>query len=248
MLLLRRLNTPPSFQHEINLYNNSYVYLCPIYLVLAKCKELGLDEDESLAPVPKRRRARNADVVMEEKKSTGLQHSEGTSSNDVINQQQEKTEAFCTATASEDRPSGETVLQFKKNVRSPWKTELESLNEGRKDYINASRQPTCRRKHLNANSTGNSLEGTLEGYSNGFSENNCDNITDRKTTSSCSVSSERILSMEEKRSQGSYGEEVSHFDVPPSPGHVEPLPDNLSRMHRLLQNGEPLSLTKMLKF
>lgn len=242
---------------KINLYSKSYVFFCLIFLVLAKCKELGLDEDESLAPVPKRRRARNTGVVMEEKKFTGLQHSEQTSSNDVINQQRAKTEAFCTAIASEERISGEKVLQFDRKTRSPCKTELESLNEGKTDYIVASRQLTCsamteRKRHLNANSLGNSLEGTFEGYSKGFSENNCDNFTDRKTTSSCSVSSERILSMDEKSSQGSVGGEVSenktHFDVPPSPGNVEPLPDNLSRMHRLLQNGEPLSITKMLKF
>ena len=58
--------------------------------------------------------------------------------------------------------------------------------------------------------------------------------------------------MEERSSQGvSVGGEGltgnrTDFNVPPSPGHMEPQPDKLSRIHHLLQSGEPLP--KVLKF
>ncbi|KAL9960563.1 hypothetical protein ACROYT_G034038 [Oculina patagonica] len=74
--------------------------------VRAKCKELGLDDDEGLAPVPKRRRAKSTGIVKEEKISAALHNPEGiSSSNDVTNQQETKTQEFCSSTTSEDRQS-----------------------------------------------------------------------------------------------------------------------------------------------
>lgn len=129
------------------------------------------------------------------------------------------------------------------------------MDEDRTDCKVASEQPGCsalsERICVKANSLSKSLECTLEDYSKGLPENNCGNFIDRKTASSCLVSSERLSSLEERSSQGPLGGELSEnktdFDVPPSPGHVEPLPDKLSRIHHLLQNGEPLSITKTLK-
>lgn len=70
---------------------------------------------------------------------------------------------------------------------------------------------------------------------------------DKNTAEKCFSSSER-LGLEGHFNQGGmggglFGNNVD-FDVPPSPGHVEPRPDKLSLIHQLMQNGEPLSITK----
>ena len=230
------------------------VFFSPVFVVRAKCKELGLDDDESLAPVPKRRRAKGTGIVEEEKISTALHSSEGIPTSTIVtNQHETMTQEFRSPTTSGDRQSRESLRQFDKTRRSPSKTELKPLDEDKTDCKVASEQPSrsalSDREYIRANSLSKNLESRLEDYSDGLPENNCDSFLYRKATLSCRVSSERLSSLEEeKRSQGPVGGELpknkTDFDVPPSPGHVEPLPHKLSRIHHLLQNGEQPSITK----
>lgn len=135
---------------------------------------------------------------------------------------------------------------------------MRSVDENRADYKITVEQLSSRSlyesdcKHLHENSSSNSSENATEDSSDGLPKNNHDHFMNRNTTSSCCpVSSEQLSSLDEKRSQGPVGGILGRkidFDVPPSPGHVEPLPDKLSMIHHLLQSGEPLSITKMLKF
>lgn len=227
-------------------WHNTIMSFFSVSLVLALCKELGLDEDDSLAPVPKRRKAKSSGIALEEKISSALPHSElGTSTSKNITKQQEaKAQVFFSAKVSEDRQSGQTPLQFDKTTVCPSRTELKSLDENR-----TSSEDTIDQSNSGSMPEGN-LGGTLEDRTDAIPENNCDHFMDRETTLHRPGSSERLSSLEERSSQGSVGGELpvnrTGFNVPPSPGHIEPLPDKLSQVHHLLQNGEPLS--KVLKF
>ena len=55
----------------INIANHTNI-LSFQFTVLAQCKELGIDEDENIAPVRKRRKATATNVILEEKASTPL--------------------------------------------------------------------------------------------------------------------------------------------------------------------------------
>jgi len=223
--------------------------------VLALCKELGLDEDESLAPIPKRRKANSRGIALEEKISSALQHSEPemSTSKNVTNQQGAEMQVCFNAKASEDKKSRQTLPQLDKSAACPHRTELKSLDENRRckdasEKLNSSALP--KQECLSTNSSRNSLEGALEDGKDVTLKNNCDHFMDRKMTLRRPGSSDNLSSLAEKRSQGSVGEDLPgnriDFNVPPSPGHIQPLPDKLSQIHHLLQKGEPLP--KVLKF
>ena len=55
----------------INITNHTNI-LSFQFTVLEQCKELGIDEDENIAPVRKRRKAKGTNVILEEKASTPL--------------------------------------------------------------------------------------------------------------------------------------------------------------------------------
>ena len=222
---------------------------------MALCKELGLDEDDSLAPVPKRRKAKSTGIALEEKVSTALQHSEhGTStSNNVTDQQGAKTQVFVNVKVSEDKKSGQTLLQLDEATECPYRTEPKHLDKNRtcKDATEQSNSSTLpKQEYLSTNSSSNSLEGALEDRRDTTLENDCDQFMDGKMTLHRGGSTERLSSLEERSSQGSIGGELpgnrTDFNVPPSPGHIEPAPDKLSQIHHLLQKGEPFP--KVLKF
>ena len=221
--------------------------------VLALCKELGLDEDESLAPVPKRRKANSRGIALEEKISSAFQHSgSGTcTSKNVTNQQGAETQVCFNAKASEDKKSRQTLPELDKSTACPQRTELKSLDkyrtcENATEQLNSSALP--KQEYLSTNSSRSSLEGALEDGREVTLKNNCDHFMDRKPT--LHRSADNLSSLAEKRSQGSVGEDLpgnrTNFNVPPSPGHIQPLPDKLSQIHHLLQKGEPLP--KVLKF
>ena len=220
------------------------------FSVLALCKELGLDEDDSLAPVPKRSKAKTPGIALEEKISSASQHSAcGTctsASKNVTNQQGPKTQVFFKAKASEHRESRQTPLQLDRIIAYPSK----SIGENR-TCKDVSEQPYSsslpKQDYLTRNSS-----SVLEEGKDGTLKNNCDHVMDRKTKLHHTGSSERLSSLEERNShvesvggEGSVGNRTD-FNVPPSPGHTEPQPDKLSRIHHLLQSGGPLP--KVLKF
>ena len=223
--------------------------------VLALCKELGLDEDESLAPVPKRRKANSRGIALEEKISSAFQHSgSGTcTSKNVTNQQGAETQVCFNAKASEDKKSRKTLPQLDETTACPQRTELKSLDENRTrkdatEKLNSSALP--KQEYLSTNSSRSSLEDALEDGREVTLRSNCDHFMDRKPTLHRPGSSDNLSSLAERRSQGSVGEDLpgnrTDFNVPPSPGHIQPLPDKLSQIHHLLQKGEPLP--KVLKF
>lgn len=221
--------------------------------VLALCKELGLDEDDSLAPVPKRRKAKTPGISLEEKISSASQSSgPGTFAfKNVTNQQLgRKTEVFFDAKTSEDRESRQTPLQLDETTACPPRTELKSIVENRtcKDAGEQSNSTSLpKQDYLTRNSS-----SALEEGRDATLENSCAHFMDGKTKLHRTGSSERLYSLEERSSQGgSLGGKGlvgngTDFSVPPSPGHIEPQPDKLSRIHHLLQSGEPLP--KVLKF
>lgn len=56
-----------------NKHNHNHTNILSFqFTVLEQCKELGIDEDENIAPVRKRRKAKAANVILEEKASTQL--------------------------------------------------------------------------------------------------------------------------------------------------------------------------------
>ena len=218
---------------------------------MALWKELGLDEDDSLAPIPKRRKAKTPGIALEEKMSSALQHSgPGTSATkNVTNQQGPETQVFCKAKTSEDREGRQTPLQLDKTTACPSRTELKYMGENRtcKDASEQSNSGVLpKQEYLTTNSS-----SALEDERDIRLKNNCDHFIDGKTKLNRPGFSERLSSLKERTIQGGcVGEEITgnrtDFNVPPSPGHIEPLPDKLSRIHRLLQSGEPLP--KVLKF
>lgn len=213
---------------------------------MALCKELGLDEEDSLAPVPKRRKAKTPGIALAEKISSTLQYSRaGTSaSKNVTNQQGPKTQLFFKAKTSEYRESRQTPLQLGKTTACPSRTELKHMGENRtcKDACEQSDSSTLpKQEYLTMDSF-----SALDDRRDTTLEKNCDHFLDGKTKLHRPGTFERLSSLEERTSQeGSVGEELTgnrtDFNVSPSPGHIEPLPDKLSRIHRLLQSGEPLS-------
>lgn len=219
---------------------------------MALCKELGLDEDDSLAPVPKRRKAKTPGIALEEKISSASPHLRpGTSaSKNVTNRQGPKMQVFFNAKISEDRESRQTPLQLDKTTACPSRTGLKSIGENR-TCKDACEQPNSsslpRQDYLTTNSS-----SALEEGRDATLENNCDHFMDGKMKLHRTGSSQRLSSLEEKSSLGGsvQGDGLAgnrtDFNVPPSPGHIEPQPDKLSRIHHLLQSGEPLP--KVLKF
>ena len=184
---------------------------------------------------------------MEEKISTALQHSgPGSSASKnihVTSQQGPKSQVVFKAKTSEGTESGQTPLQLNKTTAYPSRTEVKSIDKNRtckdtSEQFNSSALP--KQEHLTKNSS-----SALQDSRDATLENNCDHFMDRKTKLHHPGSSERLSSLEERNSQGrSVGGELTGnrtvFNVPPSPGHIEPLPDKLSRIHHLLQSGEPL--------
>ena len=56
-----------------NKHNHNHTNILSFqFTVLEQCKELGIDEDENIAPVRKRRKAKATSVILEEKASTAL--------------------------------------------------------------------------------------------------------------------------------------------------------------------------------
>ena len=205
--------------------------------VLALCKELGLDEDVSLTPVPKRRKAKTPGIALEEKISSASQQTEpGTSaSKNATNQQGPKTQVFFKAETSEDRESRQTPLQHDKTTACPSRTGLKSRDKSGtcKDASEQSNNSSLPKQDYVTTNAYSALE---EGR-DATLENNCGHFMDGKTKIHLNGSSEWLSSLEERSSQGeSVGGEGlagnrTDFNVPPSPGHIEPQPDTLSQIH-----------------
>ena len=218
---------------------------------MALCKELGLDEDDSLAPVPKRRKANIPGTALEEKISSASQQTGPctSASKNATNQQGPKSQLFFKAETSEDRESSQTPSHLDKTTACPSRTGLKFVGEDRtcKDASGQSNSSSLpKQDYLTTNSS-----SALDKERDATRENNCDHFMDGKTKVHHTGSSERLSSMEERSSQresvGGEGLAIrTDFNVPPSPGHIEPQPDKLSRIHHLLQSGE--SLPKVLKF
>ena len=215
---------------------------------MALCKELGLDEDDSLAPVPKRRKAKTPGIALEEKISGASQHSgPGTFASKNVTNQQGKQLVFFNAKTSEDRETREVPLQLVKTTACLPRTGLKSIGEDRTSEQSYS-SPLPKQDYLTTNSS-----SALEEGRNATLDNNCNHFMDGKTKFIDRTGlSERLSSLQERSSQGGSVEgdglagNRTDFNVPPSPGHIEPQPDKLSRIHHLLQSGEPLP--KVLKF
>ena len=215
---------------------------------MALCKELGLDEDDSLAPVPKRRKAKTPGIALEEKISSASQHSgPGTFASKNVTNQQGQQQVFFNAKTSEDRESRQTPLQLVKTTACLPRTEVKSIGEDRTSEQSYS-SPLPKQDYLTTNSS-----SALEEGRDATLENNCDHFMDRKAKFIDRTGlSERFSSLQERSSHGGsvQGDGLAgsrtDFNVPPSPGHIEPQPDKLSRIHHLLQRGEPLP--KVLKF
>ena len=72
------------------------------YVVLAQCKELGIEEEKNLAPVPKRRKAKFSSV-MDEKRAINLQQTTKTTTSDSqtkLNKPVEHRSDFCQGSTS----------------------------------------------------------------------------------------------------------------------------------------------------
>jgi len=73
----------------------------------------------------------------------------------------------------------------------------------------------------------------------------------KTTATKCFASAERSSASEKFYPGGMGGELLGNkldFDVPPSPGHVEPCQEKMSQIYQKIQNGGQLSITELLKF
>ena len=107
-----------------------------------------------------------------------------------------------------------------------------------------------------------STEGVVEGERNVLPKNNDTNCEINFAETEFGRSSRHSVEVTKQRTNLLYGSSIidkrsatespgvkenfnqggvsRDFDVPPSPGHVEPCPDRLFLIHRLIQNGKPL--------
>ena len=139
----------------------------------------------------------------------------------------------------QDRPT-----EFFENSCCPPKTEKKAGDENPAE---------CKVSEILSNTV--VLERTSHGQKSldGIASNKIDHnrTADTRTTSSIPVSVVELSGSDENYDEGPVGGEPrskADFDIPPSPGHVKPLPDKLSAIHKLLGNGESMSITNILKF
>lgn len=139
----------------------------------------------------------------------------------------------------QDRPT-----EFYENSCCPPKTEKKTGDENPAE---------CKVSEILSNTV--VLERTSHGQKSldGIASNKIDHnrTSDTGMTSSIPVSVVELSGSDENYDQGPVGGEPrskTDFDIPPSPGHVKPLPDKLSAIHKLLGNGESTSITNILKF
>lgn len=284
-------------------------------VVLAQCKELGIEEEKSLAPVPKRRKAKFSGV-MDEKKAIKLEQTmETTTSDSQRNLEQKPVEHsrdFCGSTsptvssslshhvmslpALQDEPNkghedreerGPQISQTASTSRAEVRT-LDKSKQFDKDTngeSNEADQSKC--NDLGVKPFRNSKEGEIEVQSDPFPESSGDgfvdanraqtnskdvdtkssgdvveritkehssllienNFSDQTKATKCLSSVESFSGSEENLHPGGVtGEFLGNklnFNVPPSPGHVEPRPDKLSSLHQLIQSGAPIRKRKL---
>ncbi|XP_027060510.1 protein artemis-like isoform X1 [Pocillopora damicornis] len=139
----------------------------------------------------------------------------------------------------QDRPT-----EFFENSCCPPKTEKKAGDENPAE---------CKVSEILSNTV--VLERTSHGQKSldGIASNKIDHnrTSDTGMTSSIPVSVVELSGSDENYDEGPVGGEPrskADFDIPPSPGHVKPLPDKLSAIHKLLGNGESMSITNILKF
>ena len=254
--------------------------------VLAQCKELGIEEEVSLAPLPKRRRAKISDAVLGEKKAKSTALSTCNGQADLKCKPVTQLPDFCGRKSNNALPfnSRHTVpvlkdevrkrcedreeRQFDKTTPATSGEEVRAVGENKvlaKD-INGQLNDTVRSKTIKLDR--DCFENDKDGEKpvgrdarDGFSDKTIAYSKFKDEDTSCSRGdSGRISShfVDKAKcatgmslglgSEGWVGGELPNgidFNVPPSPGHVEPRPENLSFMHQSMENGELIIITKI---
>lgn len=229
--------------------------------VLAQCKELGIEEEESLAPVPKRRRAKISDVMLREKKAESTDLSTFNGQEDLTCKPVTQLADLYSSKSNNALPfnSRHTVPVLKDEVRKRFE-DREERQSGktravRSKTINLDRE--CFKSHKDGEKPGD------RDVRDGFSEKTIAYSKIKDDDSSCSrgdsgrISSNFVYKAKCATSvgrslglgsEGCVGGELQNgidFNVPPSPGHVEPRPENLSFIHQSMENGELIPITKI---
>lgn len=217
-----------------------------IIVVLAQCKELGIEEEQCLAPVPKRRRGkileeRKVDSSRQVTEELTLDFEKELTSTSVSQTQDVSSLSSRPAPLSledsgdvnewTERVGGEVQMEekpSKQNFETEWKHEDigTERNQGGKTE-------SCK---------GFLVEG---GGVNPF-ENSDHSKTKRDEVKFPELEQPKFLSPGTPTKSQSQGEvAVSNFDVPPSPGNAKPRPERLKFLHQRIQNGDTISVTKV---
>ena len=295
---------------------NIYIYIYFLFdIVLAQCQELGIEEEKSLAPVPKRRKAKFSGVMDEKKAIKPEQTTETTTSDSQRNPEQKPVEYsrdFCVSTsdnvssslshhvmslpAMQDEPNkghedreerGPQISQAASTSRAEVRAldkskqfdkdtngELNDMDESKcndlgmkpfpnslmgemevqrdfdpehsgGDFVDTNRAQS-NSKDVDTKSSWDVVERITKEHSNLLIENN---FSDKTKATKCLSSAESFSGSEENLYPGGVtGEFLGNkldFNVPPSPGHVEPRPGKLSSLHQLIQSGEPIPKRKL---
>ena len=282
---------------------NIYVYIYVYFLfniVLAQCKELGIEEEKNLAPVPKRRKAKFSSV-MDEKRAIKLEQTTETTTpdsqrnlqrkpvehsrdlshhtvslpvlQDEPNNRYEDTEergSQISQTASASR-AGVRALdkskQFDKDTIGELKEadQLKCIDLGGKSFRDSKEGEMEVQRDLVLENSGGDFVDTNRAQSiskDVDTKSSCgvdritkehssieDNFSGKTNSTKCLSSVESFSGLEENLYPGGVaGEFLGNkldFNVPPSPGHVEPRPGKLSSLHQSIQSGEPIRKRKL---
>lgn len=199
--------------------------------VLAQCKELGIEEEQCIAPVPKRRRGKTLNPVLDEITANALQ------------QRTEASTSYCHGVYRTRKGEVESGVQIgERSLKRNCKTEART-EDLYKNRIEGGTSESC--------------EGALKEYSwdNFFDEESVlsktnDSSDDTKnnfpeqTTETKRPSPPWTVS-ESQSEEGVAGEwfrSKSNFNVPPSPGHIKPRPEKVSIIHRMIQHGQTIAV------
>lgn len=199
-----------------------------------------------MAPVPKRRRGKISSSVLDEKKvyswrqrteeltsdfekdftSTSVSHSQDVSSLSsrhapLVLEDSGDVEERRKRVGEEERPSKE-ILQ------TEWKPE----NTGR--------------EHNEGGKTESCKDFLVEVSGVNAFENSGHSKTKRDDVKIPELGEPKFLSPgTPTKLQSEGGVTGSNFDVPPSPGNVKPRPERVKFLHRMIQNGDTISMTRV---
>lgn len=214
--------------------------------VLAQCKELGIEEEQCMAPVPKRRRGK---ILEERKVDSSRQLTEELTldfEKDLISTSVSQTQDVSSLSSryapllpEDSGDADKWTERVGREVQMEEKPSKQNFQlEWKHEDIGTKRNQGGKTESCN----GFLVEG---GGVNAF-ENSGHSKTKRDELKFPELEQPKFLSPGTPTKSQSQGEVAgSNFDVPPSPGNVKPRPGRLRFLHQRIQSGDKISMTKV---